>query len=279
MTMYDPDIDLERQCLARINDYLRKHPSIIVEDRNDLAARIAVLVQRNQRANRLPDLTSDPRTGVPDAYIDDVLQHYFRESPRIAALRAGEIVSWENMLDLLKRRVYSSLRRYNVKTNDFCTLADEIVQSCSFLIWMKLEKFPYDCPLDAWVSYFVIYEVRGTCGSSGFRNRQRNISFDQPLPTRKLSSFGVLTLEDFLPDERASYDFLMLERVLTIKAGFIYLSPAQCELVLRQLEGQTTLDIARGMGCSPNAVYKIRQRAVDRLRMFIDPPGGQFDAQ
>lgn len=276
--MYDPDGALERQCLAHINNYLEAYPSIIVEDRNDLVTRIATLVQRNRKKNRLPDLPCDPLTGVPDAYIDDVICHYFRESPRIAALKAKGIGSWENLLDLLKKRVHSCLRRYNVKANDLCALADEIVQSCSFLIWMKLEQFPYDCSLEAWVSYFAIFEVLGTCGSAGFRNRQRNISIDQPLHGRKFSAISMPTLEDFLSDEQASRDFLMVERLLTIKAGFIHLSKAQCELVLRQLEGQTTLDIAREMGCSTNAVYKLRQRAVDKLRMFIDL-GGQFDAQ
>jgi DNA-directed RNA polymerase specialized sigma24 family protein len=276
--MYDPDKALEHQCLARINDYLKNHPSIIVEDRNDLATRIAKLVQHNKKKNRLPNLSPEPHTGVPDAYIDDVLDHYFQESPGIEALKAGDIVSWENLLDLLKKRIHSCLRRYNVKTNDLCTLADEIVQSCSFLIWMKLDLFPYDCSLESWVSYFAIYEVLGTCGSAGFRNWQKNISIDQPLHSRMHSNLGILTLEDFLPDERASQDFLMVERLLTIKAGFVYLSDAQCELVLRQLEGQTTPDIAREMGCSTNAVYKLRQRAVDKLRTFIDL-GEQVDAQ
>lgn len=269
--MLDRDKALEHQCLTRINHYLETHPSAIVENCHDLATRIAALVQRNKK--RLPDLPSDPLTNIPDAYIDDVIHYYLQEAPRIAALKAGDIASWENLLKLLKKRVYTNLRRYYVKTNDSCILVAETVQSCSFLIWMKLDQFHYDCPLEAWVSFFVANEVRDICRSAGFRNRQKTISFDQPLHNRHLSDTSFLTLGDLLSDEQASQDFLMVERLLTIKAGFIYLSPAQRELVRRQLEGQTTLDIAQGMGCSTNAVYKLRQRAVDKLRMFIDPGG------
>jgi RNA polymerase sigma factor (sigma-70 family) len=266
--MYDFGEALVRQCLARINHYLETHSPTITENKNNLATRIAALVEHNER--RLPDLPSDPHTNVPGAYIDDVIRYYLQETPRIKALKAGDISSWETLLNLLKRRVYTNLRRYYVKTNDFDTLAAEIVQSCSFLIWMKLEQFRYDCPLDAWVSYFVANEVRDICRSAGFKNRQKNVSFDQPLHDRTFSNTDSFTLGDLLIDKQASQDFLMVDRLLTIKAGFIYLSPAQRELVRRQLEGQTTLDIAQGMGCSPNAVYKLRQRAVDKLRTFIE---------
>ncbi len=260
--MYDFGKALKRQCLARIDNY----PSTIERNHNELAAKIAELVEHNK--DRLPNLPSDSQTNIPDDYIDDMIHYYLKESPRITALKAGDIATWENLLGLIRKRVYTNLRRYYVKAIDLGALAAETIQSCSFLIWLKLDKFSYDNPLDAWVSGVVAKEVRNICSSAGFRHRQKNISFEQPIHDSLHPD--TTTIGDLLPDEQASQQFLRVDRLLTISAGFDNLSPEQRELVTRQLAGQTTSDIAEDMDCTADAVYKLRQRAVNKLRTFVE---------
>jgi DNA-directed RNA polymerase specialized sigma24 family protein len=258
---------LHRQCLRRAQAYCRanraKIPTI-----DALIPEVARLVDQNReraQANARPD----PKTGVPDEYVDDVIRCLIREKPLVDALKAGEAQAWEALLTLITRRVYASLRRYRIAAPHLHARADELVQHCAMLIWQALDRYRYDSTFESWVSVFVAFEVGDVCKSKGFQIDARALSWDT-LSAGTPEGFG---LDERIPDEGAYHHFQHLDRVLTVEAGMKYLSPDQREFIWRQLGGQTTTDIARGMARTRNAIYKIRQRTIAVLRAFISESG------
>jgi RNA polymerase sigma factor (sigma-70 family) len=261
--MRQPPEALQCQCLRRAKKYCEAK-RVPGPDITPLASKVADLVHRNRdraRASSPPD----PETGVPDEYVDDVIRYLLQEEALVNALKAGESQAWEELLDLLARRVTTNLRRHNVSEPHLQARADELIQHCAFLIWQALDRYRYDSSFEAWVSVFVATEVRSVCRSRRFRLSTHALSWETPPPAMP----GAPALGERVGDEAEIRRLQQLELVLTIEAGFECLSPDQRELVQRQLSGQTTRDIAREMKRTPNAIYKIRQRAIEALQAFV----------
>ncbi len=237
-------------------------------DQGDTARRAAQIITQNRR--RIPgDHPTDPATGVPDAYVDAVLRTLLAEGPRIAALRAGDDVAWAAMLSLVARRVRARLRHIYVSgayLTPFDDLADDLMLRCTARVWERLDAYPFDTPLDAWISRFVRYEVSAALRKAAFRHNARARSLDAPLTRYAPDS---ASLGDLLPDRCAVRLAERLDARLTIEAGLSTLPPDQREVVQRGLSGQPVSDIARIMGRTRNAVYVLRHRALSALQDFV----------
>ncbi len=265
--------ELYRQCLRCAHIYyLETQRKIIAAHAEHLAQHAVSLIQRNREF--VPsDTPKDPYTGVPDNYVADVVKYLAEEGPFVRSLAAGDPEVWERMLALLEQRVYKYLGRHNdrggmfIPQDSFRALAEELVQHCAFLIWLRLDRYRYDSRFEAWVSSFVSYEVSGVCGSAGFRHNTRAVSLDVPLG----SAPDFSALGEIIPDEYTEQVFQKLDRLLALENEITKLSKDQRELIQRSLEGQTAADIARDMGRSENAVYKLRQRALRTLRASLCP--------
>jgi RNA polymerase sigma factor (sigma-70 family) len=260
----EPGEALVRQCMRRVRVCC---PSASM-DQGDTARRAAQIVTQNRR--RIPgDHPTDPATGVPNVYVDAVLRTLLAEGPRIAALRAGDDVTWAAMLSLIARRVRSRLRHIYVSgayLTPFDDLADDLALRCTARIWERLDAYPFDAPLDAWISRFVRYEVSAALRKAAFRHNARARSLDAPFIPHVPDS---ASLGDLLPDRRAALLAERLDARLTIEAGLSTLPPDQREVVQRGLSGQPVSDIARVMGRSRNAVYVLRHRALSALQDFV----------
>lgn len=234
----------------------------------DTAHRAAQIITQNRR--RIPgDHPTDPATGVPTAYVDAVLRTLLAEGPRIAALRAGDDVAWAAMLSLIAHRVRARLRHIYVSgvyLTPFDDLADDLTLRCTARIWERLDAYPFDTPLDAWISRFVRFEVSAALRKATFRHNARARSLDAPLTPHAPNT---PSLGDLLPDGHSARLAERLDVRLTVEAGLSTLPPDQREVVQRGLDGQPVSDIARIMGRTRNAVYVLRHRALSALREFI----------
>lgn len=262
-----PGEALVRQCTRRVRVCC---PGADV-DGGETSRRAARIITGN-RGRISGDPPTDPATGVPDAHVDAVLRTLLAEGPRIAALRAGDDVAWAAMLALVARRVRARLRRIHAAgalPAPFDDLVDDLTLRCVARIWERLDAYPFDTPLDAWVSRFVRYEVSTVRRSAAFRHRARARSLDGPLNP---GAPDTRTLGDALPDGRAARAAERLDARLAVEAGLSTLPPDQREVVRRGLAGQTAADAARAMGRTRNAVYVLRHRAIAALRAFVTPP-------
>ncbi|HEC22215.1 MAG TPA: RNA polymerase sigma factor [Chloroflexi bacterium] len=252
---------LYEQCLSRVlicSQPEKRGETFGVEA---VARRAAWAIHRNY--HRIPlNMPPNPQTGVPDQYVDEVIKHVIEEGARVEALKRKDGKAWEWALRFLHTRVRSYLFRHGVPVDP--TSVEDLVQICALKLWLSLERYPYDSQLEAWLSVFAAREVHNWCRSPGFRWTVSTLSLEELGAGLYASPSG-----DTIPDERAYQSFRARERWLTIEAGLSRLSPAQRDLVLRQLSGQTTPEIAQAMGCTRNAVYKLRQRAVAELRGFL----------
>jgi RNA polymerase sigma factor (sigma-70 family) len=260
----EPGEALVRQCMRRVRVCC---PGADV-DQGDMARRAARIITQNRR--RIPgDSLPDPVTGVPNAYVDAVLRTLLAEGPRIAALRAGDDVAWAVMLSLITHRVRARLRRIYVSgayLTPFDDLADDLMLRCTARIWERLDAYPFDAPLDAWISRFVRYEVSAALRKAAFRHNARARSLDAPLTPHAPDS---TSLGDVLPDGHSARLAERLDVRLTVEAGLSTLPPDQREVVQRGLDGQPVSDIARIMGRTRNAIYVLRHRALSALQDFV----------
>ena len=168
------------------------------------------------------------------------------------------------MLNLVVRRVYTRLRRYNTTQLDLENLAGELIQHCACLIWESIDRYHCDSSLDAWVSRLVTYEVACLCRSSRFRHDAAALSLEYAPPGKPSN----LTLLETLPDDRAERELGAVDTWLMLEAAWDVLSIDQQEVVRRRLRGEDIASIAISMGRSPNAIYKLQQRASASLQIF-----------
>ncbi|MBN1431021.1 MAG: sigma-70 family RNA polymerase sigma factor [Anaerolineae bacterium] len=256
--------ELYSQCLQRVRAHFTQHSESVSVVRTTNAAHwLFDRVKHN--IDRVPvNVPCHPITGIPNSYIDEIIHYVTAEGSRVVALKIGQAETWNKMLDLVMRRVYTSLRRYNTAQSDLENLAGELIQHCACLIWEAIDRYHYDSSLDAWVSRLVTYEVACTCRSSQFRHDSTSLSLESPLP----GETDRLTLIEMLSDDRAERELGVVDTWLILEAGWNTLSMDQQEVVRRRLLGEGIASIANAMGRSPNAIYKLQQRASASLQLF-----------
>lgn len=255
---------LYAQCLQRVWLHaVRQDEGMFVTQAEVAASWLRDRVIENK--NRIPaNVSCNCETEVPDSYIDEIIHFATVEGARVVALKIGKARAWNKMLDLVVRRVYTSLRRYNTGLTDLEDLAGELLQHCACLIWESIDRYHWDSSLDAWVSRLVTYEVACLCRSSRFKRDSTALSLEYTPPGEPTS----LTLVETLPDARAEVELGNMDTWLMLEAGWHILSVDQQEVVRRRLQGEDIASIAVAMGRSPNAIYKLQQRASASLQVF-----------
>ena len=265
---FQPEDALSLQCQRRIEAY-RLHMNHWGRDfdQEALAAKVVRQVERNR--HRLPSSPPpDSQTGIPDSYIDDIIRSLIEEGPWVQALLARESQAWARLLALIEKRMWSNLSSYRhvlMSAAPIEMLVEDMTNYCANVVWRSLSRFPYDTRLEAWVSALVAFEVSTFRRSADFKRNHKVRSLERSL----LPGPEEITLADVLPDQGADHAFERLDAELTIAAGLKLLSPDQQEVVLRQLRGQTTEDIAREMGRTREAIHQLRHKAVTKLRGFL----------
>jgi DNA-directed RNA polymerase specialized sigma24 family protein len=231
------------------------------------ALRVQKIVQDNAKRDRIPpDLPVNLQTGIPDSYIDRVIDYLLREGPTVDALLAKQSETWVRVHSEVARMViqYTS-ERCDLSGERFEELVKDLTQDCSVNIWRKLWRYPYDCDLSAWLSVFVKNMVRSACRKPPFGRSSSHLSLDDPSDD---SPDGLL-LAEVLPDDRAANWFEKADLLLTIHAGLRLLSKPQRALVEMQLGNHDNSEIAFYLDRTPNAIYTIRRRAVKKLHKFV----------
>ncbi len=211
------------QCLRRAVVHHNSASRGMAPDPDALARQAAGVIRRN--VGRIPaSPLPNPATGVPDAYVDEVIASLIEEGPRVNALRAGDYKAWEDILRLIHQRVLMVLRPFVPCLGDrLDALVDDLVAHCAAVLWLSLDRFPFDTSLRQWTALFVIYEVKTIRKSADFRWNNMARSLDRPLTPDP----GALTLAETLPDGQAAQVFDQADHGLTLDAGLRRLSPGQ----------------------------------------------------
>jgi RNA polymerase sigma factor (sigma-70 family) len=261
--------DLYAQCLRCIEQGVSTNQYTPIETRpEEFAEWIARQVSANQAKGRVhQDKVCDPVTGIPSSYIRVIISYALEVGPKIKQLKSGNVESWNEIWVLVRQRVSTNLRRYAAQYGHrFHSLAEELVQHCTIVLWINLDRYTYDTNLESWVSQFVALEVNTERHKSDFKWNSTARSLDQPVRAEE----GFSTLGELLADGKAAMHYEKLDLYLTVLAASKHLSPEQHEVIWRTLSGQTSQDIADHMGKNRNTIYQIRHRAVKTLREYID---------
>jgi RNA polymerase sigma factor (sigma-70 family) len=202
--------------------------------------------------------TRDKTSGVPDQYVDDVIQSFHAEHKRMVALRGGDTEAWNQLLRLISTRVGQYVRRYWIGTTELYEMKEDLVQISAETFLRCADHFPYDCSLEAWVSKLVANKVREVCRTHGYR--WRRVIY---LPVDADEQGGWLTCFSS-PDE----SFLAAEARMILESMLGELSEDQRVLIELEADGNDVESIARIMSRTPNAIYKLRQRAYAALQLL-----------
>lgn len=267
--LFDESVEaLYAQCLTRASIIVPAElgdvsPSIVA-----FAAWRATQIALQNR-HRIPAGTYlDPATGYPDSYLDDIVTTLVRESSRVRALKERDNNAWEAILVHVDRRVRAAARHYYaflpIKIPYEVAVHDS-VQHCAAVLLDRLDSYPFDTPLEAWVQTLITRELSTLRRRADFRLNALARSLEATLTGEPDS----LRLIDLLASEDAGLAWQLCEDYAVIHSYLDELPPSQREVVERQLQGEDTSTIAANMHCTPNAVYSLRRRAVRNLRALI----------
>lgn len=131
--------ELYKQTRARVEHYLQDAQGNI-PDPEYLVIKVSNLVDKNRKRFQ-KGAVLNPNTGVPDAYIDDVVKYYIQEAPRVAALSAGDAQAWDKVLMILSTRVRNKLWRSCVKGSFLLDHADDFVQYTAEIAFSSLNNY------------------------------------------------------------------------------------------------------------------------------------------
>ena len=252
------------QCVRRAEAYFSETNCKPIASHVEICA-IWLMKQAVKNQHRIPaGAATDPRTGFPDSYLDDILHNAAVEGPYVAALSEREGEAWDTMASLISSRVHTYLRRYFVSTLSRDVLEEDIVQMCCVDFWNWLESYPYDCKLDAWISQCVSRKVLRVCSSADYKHTVRQVSLDASL------DYDSSMLAEILPDDTALRDFSQVELKMALRMALRRLSPLQRQAILSALKGEDVTECARRLGRSVNSIYKLRERARKLLRQYME---------
>lgn len=252
---------LLQQC-SRLLDECDLTPVFLCEnERNILLLRVAQQVAVNE--HRYPAETEAPRrpdTGVPDAYVGNVIKYMLREAARYDALRAKDDAAWKVMLSEISQRVQWHPLVQALAADDSDLIADYSIV-CAEALHVKLPRYPFDCPLRAWVSRFVWYEVRALIRAEkvhfrGGVRRLDELAGDQPATAIDGSSDPALANA-------------WLELWFDLPELVTHLSPKEWEVLRRMLLGDAPETIAQDTGVARSTVYSTHANAIKRLRRLV----------
>lgn len=252
------------QCLQRVDAYFNATGCKPIVTHIEICA-LWLMKQAVKNQRRVPEnVAPDPKTGFPDSYLDDILHYAAVEGPYVAALSEHAPEAWEMMSRLIALRVHTYLRKYNGSPLSRDILEEDIVQICCLDFWEWLAGYTYDCKLDAWISQCISRKVLRICSSASHKHTTRQISIDTAL------NYKDWVLADILPDDAALRQFSHVEMKMVLRLALRRLPKLQQQAILSILKGENVEECSQRMGCTPNSIYKLRERARKALRQYLE---------
>ena len=183
----------------------------------------------------------------------------------LEGLKAGESEAYEQLLAEYQDKIYRLAWRMTRNDAD----AEEVVQNVFLQIFRKIDTFEGNSALSTW-----IYRVTSNAALMLLRSRKKNTdSLEDAFP--RYSEDG--HVEDpepswgDLPEER----FLSDEALGKVDDAVAKLAPEyRAVFVLRDVEGQSTEEVAEALGLSVSAV----KSRLHRARMFLRKRLGDYFA-
>lgn len=181
----------------------------------------------------------------------------------LAGLRAGSPEAYERLLADYQDRIYRLAYRMTRNEAD----AEEVVQNVFLQIFRKIDTFEGNASLSTW-----IYRVTSNAALMLLRARKKNTeSLEEAFPRYQADGH----VEDpepawgNLPEERLLSD----EALSRVDAAVEKLAPEyRAVFVLRDVEGQSTEEVATALGLGEAAV----KSRLHRARMFLRKRLGEY---
>ncbi|MEW5720083.1 MAG: sigma-70 family RNA polymerase sigma factor [Chloroflexota bacterium] len=235
--------------------------------------RVAQLVSENIALGRFERFMA----GVPHRsaatlaeYVDAVIYHTRRESTRVSALERGDETAWNQLRDELIHRAERMVRRFRQGDAVRAAALDFAQQTC-LVIFDR--RYPSDVSFDAWAATILKNSVleHFTRSSDVLRHPSAPDSLDRPVAGE---SGTPIALGEFLPDLRARASFERIDDQTWLVDALNRLnSRAQQQVILWTfLDELDDGEIARRLGRSKQAIYNLRQRALQRLGQIVLSP-------
>ncbi|HLF26281.1 MAG TPA: sigma-70 family RNA polymerase sigma factor [Anaerolineae bacterium] len=239
-----------------------------------LARQVAQIVQHNLasgRAHRVIGCGSGVACltqGQIEQYIDRVIACYLDEYPRVKQLAEGDSCTWLWLVDLLARRAYHMLQRWQVSSLQANQEAADFAQLACESISQAL--FPYDVAFSAWATLILKNHVRK-------RYTRSPDLIDRNPFTESLDAIHSLqpennqSLYDMLADPLSEALFKQVDDQEQLTQAIACLSShTQRDVItFSYLHGLSDELIARRLGKSKQAVYNLRHRALRQLRNIL----------
>jgi RNA polymerase sigma-70 factor (ECF subfamily) len=160
----------------------------------------------------------------------------------------------ESSLQLLYRHFYKALVAFSHQMVEKQEIAEELVQDVFVTLWQRRNFFKNEGVLKAYLYNSV-------------RNRSISYLRHERVERNRFESFG-LDYQLMTGSDDASYrEDLIRQLLLSIES----LTPKQREIFLLSIKGKTCKEIAIEMNVSSDAVKKLRQRGLKRLRESLSP--------
>lgn len=235
-------------------------------------AEITEIVAQNQKCERaVPDINGD-KPALAE-YIMKVARNYAVWHPLVYALRARDHQAWEELWQELRSKVPSALRSVLRDSSWFISEEryDEFVQEACLDIFRG--RYPYDCEFQAWTFRVLTNRIRKILFHT-------NNPLDHPTKAQSIPQMA----EDNGVEEEVLLDWIVYraapppdfvesvhqrERLNRAIAQLPSVNQRQVA-IWTWLEPLSDEEIARRLGRTSNAVYKIRQRARANLKRILE---------
>ena len=173
------------------------------------------------------------------------------DAPLVRLAQAGDRVAFGDLVRRYQRPVYGFVYRL-VQNED---AAEDVTQDVFVRAWSYLHRFDAQRPFKPW-----LYRIAANRVASAHEREKGRVTV----------GLEDLDLEPAASDDTEA-DLQRAELAAHVRAAVAELSPQQREsIALVELEGQSAIEAAQVMGCSPATVRQHVFRGKKRLKQLLD---------
>ncbi len=202
-------------------------------------------------------------------YIERIIPFLHQEDARMQRLRRGDHDEWARLENFLSRRASSLISRLLRETRSEDRAHDFAQRACE-IIFRTRRPYPFDVPFAAWVTTILKNEIL-KCYIRSREPMDRVGLVDSLEEPRSLPNGQTSALGELLPSEDASAAFDNAEDQMVLVGAIARLQSAlQRDVIsLTFIDGLGDDQIAKRLGKSKQAVYNLRNRALERLKEIL----------
>jgi RNA polymerase sigma-70 factor, ECF subfamily len=190
-------------------------------------------------------------------------QHADRDHDLLEALQRGEPLAAERLVSTYGHRAYRLASRITGNSQD----AQEVVQDAFWIVIRKIDTFRGEAAFGSW-----LYRIVANAAYQKLRRRpghERELSLDEVLPRFDERGGHAEAVVDW--SQTANDPAIQTELRMTLSAAIAELPAAyRTVLVLHDIEGRTSAEIAQALGLSIASVKTRTHRARLFLRKRLD---------